>query len=358
MGKTATLANIGSVADSSLGFRNRIINGAMVINQRATAVTATGYTVDRFSYNSSQSAKATASQDTSVYPAGFNSSLKILSSSAYAITATDYFTIEQPIEGLNCIDLGWGASGAVSVTLSFWVRSSLTGTFGGFLFAGSGTLSYPYSYTISAANTWEQKTITIAGPTSGTFVTTNATCFVVGFALGVGTTYSGTAGSWQASILRSTTGATSVVGTNGATWYVTGVQLEKGATATSFDYRPYGTELALCQRYYYRITSTGDNCFGSGWAASGTQGTVMIPYPVTMRTKPTALEQSGTAANYRIIYSGTATACNSVPTFSPITSEINAGVNFSVASGLTTGIGLGAQVTPATTAYLGWSAEL
>ena len=270
------------VSSSGLyGFKNRIINGAMVVNQRATAVTASAYTVDRWSYNGSQNSKATASQDTSVYPTGFNSSLKILSSSAYSIVSGDYFTIEQPIEGLNCIDLGWGASGAVSVTLSFWVRSSLTGTFGGVLYAGSGSYSYPFSYTISSANTWEQKSVTIAGPTSGTFVTTNATCFTVCFGLGVGSTYSGTAGSWQASVLRSVTGATSVVGTNGATFYITGVQLEKGSTATSFDYRPYTTELQLCQRYFVSLQEGIWTANGSGTATAG------LYLPVTMRATPT-----------------------------------------------------------------------
>jgi hypothetical protein len=268
------------VSSSGLyGFKNRIINGAMVINQRATSVTASAYTVDRWSYNGSQNSKATVSQDTSVYPTGFNSSLKVLSSSAYSVLSGDYFTLEQPIEGLNCVDLGWGASGAVSVTLSFWVRSSLTGTFGGVLYAGSGSYSYPFSYTISSANTWEQKSVTIAGPTSGTFVTTNATCFTVCFGLGIGSTYSGTAGSWQASVLRSATGATSVVGTNGATWYVTGVQLEVGSTATSFDYRPYGTELNLCQRYFQV----------KGCVVSNTSGAYIntVHLPVSMRATPT-----------------------------------------------------------------------
>ena len=271
------------------GFKNRLINGAMVVNQRATAVTASAYTVDRWSYNGSQNSKATASQDTSVYPTGFNSSLKVLSSSAYSIVSGDYFTIEQPIEGLNCIDLGWGASGAVSVTLSFWVRSSLTGTFGGVLYAGSGSYSYPFSYTISSANTWEQKSVTIAGPTSGTFVTTNATCFTVCFGLGVGSTYSGTAGSWQASVLRSVTGATSVVGTNGATFYITGVQLEKGSTATSFDYRPYGTELALCQRYFYKSNPTNTAKNGGAWGSVHTSGAGHITgaLPVPLRTAGT-----------------------------------------------------------------------
>jgi hypothetical protein len=136
------------------------------------------------------------------------------------------------------------------VTLSFWVRSSLTGTFGGSFRNSASNRSYPISYTISSANTWEQKSVTVAGDTSGTWLTTNGIGILLFLSLGSGSTYSGTSGSWSGSTYTSATGATSVVGTNGATFYITGVQLEKGSTATSFDYRPYGTELALCQRYY------------------------------------------------------------------------------------------------------------
>ena len=306
---TVTATGLISGATNYTGFKNRIINGAMVVNQRATAVTATAYTVDRFSYNAAQTSKATVSQDTSVYPTGFNSSLKVLSSSAYAILTGDYFTIEQPIEGLNCIDLAWGTASAANVTLSFWVRSSLTGTFGGAIYAVGGPLSYPFSYTISAANTWEQKTVSIAGPTVGTFVTTNATCFTVCFAIGVGATYSSTAGSWQSSTLRSATGATSVVGTSGATFYITGVQLEKGSTATSFDYRPYGTELALCQRYYWQ---TGSPFAGvPAWTYSTTQFGTTLWHPTTMRTSPTVASVTATTA-YTFYFNAGSTQFNSV----------------------------------------------
>jgi hypothetical protein len=348
----------------TVGFRNRILNGQMQIDQRnagaSVSVTDSNqYTLDRWQGVASLTSSKFTVQQSSTAPSGFSNSILVTSSSAYSVLSTDYFLVRQKIEGFNTSDLNWGTANAVTVTLSFWVRSSLTGTFGGAVTNSANSYAYPFIYTINAANTFEQKTITISGPTAGTWIgATNGIGLQVKFGLGVGSTYNGTAGAWVAADYASVTGATSLVGTSGATWYLTGVQLEKGNIATSFDVRPYGTELALCQRYYYRITSTGDNCFGSGWAGSGTQGVVMIPYPVTMRTKPTSLEQSGTASNYRIIHSNTATVCNSVPTFSPITSEINAGVNFFVASGLTTGIGLGAQVTPSITAYLGWSAEL
>jgi hypothetical protein len=245
------------------GFKNRIINGAMVIDQRnaGASVTASStanftYTVDRWAYNVSQASKMTL-QQSSVAPAGFKNSLLITSSAATSLGAGDYYGIIQPIEGNNIADLGFGAAGASTVTLSFWVRSSLTGSFGGSLQNSAQNRCYPFSYTISAANTWEQKTITVAGDTTGTWNTNNSGGINVYFGLGVGTTYgSGTANAWVGATNVVPTGATSVVGTNGATFYITGVQLEKGSTATSFDYRPFGTEFMLCQRYYEKSYNT------------------------------------------------------------------------------------------------------
>jgi hypothetical protein len=245
------------VSSSGLyGFKNRIINGAMVINQRGYSGTPTAdgtYTLDRWETRLSQASKFSVSQS-STAPTGFNSSLLITSASAYSCTTNDFFDIDQQIEGYNSADLGWGTASAATVTISFWVRSSLTGTFGGALANADSSRTYPFSYSISSANTWEQKSITIAGDTSGTWLTTNSTGIQVRFSLGVGTTYGGTASAWVGSNKFGVTGQVNVVGTNGATFYITGVQLEKGSTATSFDYRPYGTELALCQRYYYSRT--------------------------------------------------------------------------------------------------------
>jgi len=247
----------------SVNIKNRIINGAMVIDQRnaGASVTPTNgqYTLDRWQANLSQSSKYSVQQDAGAVtpPVGFNDYLGVTSLSAYSVISSDFFDIAQSIEGFNSIaDLNWGTANAKTVTLSFWVRSSLTGTFGGALQNEGFNRSYPFTYTISTANTWEQKSVTIAGDTSGTWNATNGVGIRVRFGLGVGSTYSGTAGAWAGSAFASATGATSVVGTNGATWYVTGVQLEVGSTATSFDYRPYGTELALCQRYYEKSYNT------------------------------------------------------------------------------------------------------
>jgi len=278
------------------GFKNRLINSAMVIDQRNAGASVTGsttnpFSVDRWQTVSSQNSKFTAQQNAGSVtpPAGFINYLGITSSSAYSIVAADQFRIFQSIEGLNVADLAWGTANAATVTLSFRVYSSLTGTFGGSLANNAYARSYPFTYTISTANTWTTISVTIAGDTSGTWLTTNGNGVIVSFGLGVGSTLSGTAGVWATASYISATGATSVVGTNGATFYITGVQLEKGSTATSFDYRSYTTELQLCQRYYWKVKgSDGQFCtVSSGLSTAGTSARHHVPFLVTMRTQPT-----------------------------------------------------------------------
>ena len=240
----------------------------MVIDQRnaGASVTPTNgqYTLDRWVYSLAQTSKLTTQQSTTA-PTGFASSLLVTSSSTYAVLTGDNFNVLQWIEGYNTADLAWGTASAATVTLSFWVRSSLTGTFGGSIVNNNQNYSYPFSYTISVANTFEYKTITIAGPTAGTWSNTTTTRNIgVWIGLGAGASASGTAGAWAAAGYYNATGATSVVGTNGATFYLTGLQLEVGSTATSFEYRPYGTELMLCQRYYEAIGgSFGGNAYST-----------------------------------------------------------------------------------------------
>jgi hypothetical protein len=280
------------------------------ITPAVTSAYATNYPVDRFQVLVGAASKLTTAQS-SVAPAGFNFSTLITSSSAYTVGSGEVFVIRQNIEGFNTADLGWGAAGAASITLSFWVRSSLTGTFGGSVQNSASNRSYPFTYSIAAANTWEQKTVTIAGDTSGTWIgATNGIGLRVNFGLGVGSTFSGTAGAWAAGDFDSATGATSVVGTNGATFYITGVQLEKGTTATSFDYRPYGTELALCQRYFQQL---GTNCCASGATNGTTQVTfVGISLAASMRSAPTV--SAGVWSGWMSGGSSKFTASSSTPT--------------------------------------------
>jgi hypothetical protein len=292
-GITFNDASTQNTAATGFGFKNRIINGAMMIDQRnagaSVTPTANGYySCDRWQFQLSQASKFSIQQNAGSVtpPVGFRNYLGMTSLSSYSVGSGDFFNTRTQIEGFNVADLGWGTASASAVTLSFWVRSSLTGTFGGALGNGGGTRGYAFTYTISSANTWEQKTITIAGDTTGTWATDNSSGMIVYFGLGVGSTFSGTAGSWAGSQYMSATGATSVVGTNGATFYITGVQLEKGSTATSFDYRPYGTELALCQRYFQLIDGM------MGVSRDGTQISGCITYPVAMRASPTLSESA------------------------------------------------------------------
>ena len=345
------------------GFKNRIINGGMVIDQRNAGASVTPnntYTVDRFWVQNSQTSKLTAQQNGGAVtpPAGFVKYLGITSSSAYSVLTGDFFNLQQSVEGLNCTDLAWGTADASPVTLSFRVYSSLTGTFGGTLRNSANSRSYPFTYTVSSANTWTTISLTIAGDTSGTWLTTNGIGINVLFNLGTGSTYSGgTANAWNTGNYNTPTGTVSVVGTNGATFYITGVQLEKGSTATSFDYRPYGTELALCQRYYYKlIGDTAGDFFGTGYNLNTTSSYLCMAFPVTMRDSPSALEQTGTASNYSISSAAGNTTCNAVPVFDGATSN-TLRFSFYVASGLTAGQGCGAR-SNAVTSYLAVSAEL
>ena len=303
-GATGTSGYSGySGATGYYSFKNRIINGAMMIDQRnagasVTVTTSGQFAVDRFQSAATAGSKFSMQQNAGSVtpPAGFANYLGATSLSSYSVGSTDVFGLRQIVEGFNAADLAWGTANAQPITISFWVRSSLTGTFGLGLGNSGFSRAYAATYTINSANTWEYKTVTIAGDTTGTWLTTNGAGIQLTFGLGYGSSYSGTAGVWNAGSYFMPTGATSVVGTNGATFYITGVQLEKGSTATSFDYRPYGTELALCQRYYQQVADTYGK--GVGGVAGATNGLpISYAFPVQMRTTPTLTISANGAAN-------------------------------------------------------------
>jgi len=294
--------SISNSQGSPFGFKNRIINGAMVIDQRNAAASLNpadqAYSLDRWKCRRSQASKYTVQQNAGSVtpPVGFTNYLGVTSSSAYSVVTGDYFAVQQIIEGFNTADLAWGTVNAQTVTLSFWVRSSLTGTFGGALNNRAEIRAYGFTYTINSANTWEYKTITIAGDTTGTWLTNNDIGLYVNFNLGSGSTYgSASNGSWTAGSTQFTpSGTVSVVGTNTATWYITGVQLEKGTQATAFDYRDYGNELRLCQRYYYLAASGVNGQIGTGYYYSTTQAQIQVKFAVSMRAAPVISTVTGT----------------------------------------------------------------
>ena len=295
------LAQLGSTSGPT--FRNRIINGAMVIDQRNAGASVSNingivYSVDRWLTQGSVASKFTAQQNAGSVtpPVGFANYLGITSSSAYSVSSGDYFSIGQKIEGYNIADLGWGTANAKTITVSFWVYSSLTGTFGAVIQNNTVNRTYPFTYSIPVANTWTQISVPVAGDTAGTWATTNSSGIFLQFGLGVGSTYSGTAGSWSSNNYVSATGATSVVGTNGATFYITGVQLEVGSSATGYEYRMYGQELALCQRYcpVFNMGSSSTNDLYRGFAVNTTLSDYSLALPVTVRTPPTGITTSGT----------------------------------------------------------------
>ncbi len=338
-GNTATINSMTPTADSLQGFRNRIINGDMRIDQRnaGASITPTDgqYSVDRWKCYVSAASKYSAQQNAGAVtpPVGFSNYLGATSLSAYSVTSSDYFFLQQRIEGFNFADLGWGTANAKTVTLSFWVRSSLTGTFGGAFQNSAVDRAYPFSYSISSANTWEQKTITVAGDTSGTWVgSTNGIGVSVAFSLGMGTTRSATANAWTAGNIISATGATSVVGTNGATFYITGVQLEVGSVATPFERRPYGIELDLCYRYYEKMQSVSGSYMAPAWTPTTTAALGTMSF-YQKRTNPTI----GVSATSDF----TVTTAGGTASISAI--SFTAGLTFSridiTSSGLTIGYG-------------------
>jgi hypothetical protein len=312
------LTNSNGQSASTLppAFRNRIINGDMRIDQRnagaAVTINTTGqtYTVDRWrAYGVTSAGVYTVQQNSGsvTLPTGYINYLGAKTTTADAsVAAGSYYFLSQLIEGLNVADLGWGTANAKTITLSFQVYSSLTGTFGGSVTNNAFNRSYPFTYTISSANTWTSISVTIAGDTSGTWLTTTGNGIGLYFDLGSGSSNVGTAGAWAAAGYVGATGDTKVIGTLNATFYITGVQLEVGSSATTFDFRDYGRELMLCQRYTsstFQIgTAWAQNAGAAGAVFNGAItsgfGTQMVwRFPVPMRTAPTVTSYNPAAAN-------------------------------------------------------------
>lgn len=259
MSKARGLADLGNVYDDgALSNRNLIINGAMVISQRYGAASQSpapsGYGIDRWATYKSGAGTFSIQQSTDG-PSGFSNSALITVTSNSTPSGGDYYIFQHPIEGYNMSQLDWGASGAKDVTLSFWVKSSVTGTFGGSLRSSTGNYSYVFEYTVNSSSTWEYKSVNISGATVDTWNSTNGSGINLLFSLGQGTTYAtSTVGSWTAGNFHSSTTETDFIANAAATLQITGVQLEVGDTATPFEHRSYSDQLQSCMRYYEKQT--------------------------------------------------------------------------------------------------------
>ena len=283
------LQNVTGINGGQLGNRNLLINGDMTISQRnggnSVAVTQGTVTLDRWKVvNDAGASSKFKVQQVDDAPVGLKKSLKMTSSSAYTVPATEVYGVGQKIEGFNMNQLMFGSSNAKTITISFWVKSSLTGTFSGSVLNQDMFRGYPYTYTINAANTWEYKTVTIAGSQNGTWGVGDGTGMQIFWNMGSGASRSDTAGQWSTSQYTfGANGATSVVGTNGATLQITGCQVEEGSIATTFEHRPYSVELALCQRYYE--IAQGE-WYGPVYGTDSTMR-FSVPFKVKKRSDPT-----------------------------------------------------------------------
>jgi len=294
---TKSYADTNFAALGGYGFKNRIINGAMVIDQRGSGSSAAlsasaAYPVDRFACFTSSGSGNTGIRSTTVPSAqGFVNSLLITVGTGASPSASSFNQIGQIIEGFNIADFGYGGAGARTTTLSFWVRASITGTYCvAFLnSSAAGTRrSYVAEYSISSANSWEYKTVTIVGDTAGSWNTNNTQGLQVYFDIGSGSDFQTTANAWGNGAYFRTSNQTDLIATNGATFYLTGVQLEIGSTATDFDYRPYTTEFQLTQRYYQAFYGNGGvSLIARTNAGTGQGAWLSLILPVTMRAAPT-----------------------------------------------------------------------
>jgi len=307
--------------DLGISFKNRIINGNMAIDQRnagasVNVTTSNVFGVDRWKFDKISSCTYTV-QQSSTAPTGFSFSSLVTVGTGAASGASDYVRIIQNIEGFNTADLGWGTANAQTVTVSFWVRSSIAGTYCFGLQNSATNYSYPVNYTINSANTWEYKTITVVGPTAGTWVgATNGIGILCTWDLGSGSNWNGTNATWQNGNTWKTSSQTAFTATSGATFYLTGVQLEVGTQATTFTLAggSYGAELALCQRYYY-TTGNVANPVGTGGGFFGMPLIVALAfaqgntsYKATMRATPTITLYDGNGLAGTVTQHGVADA--------------------------------------------------
>jgi hypothetical protein len=317
---TGSFSQNGAVYSTQPSFRNLIINGDMRIDQRnaGSAVTSATnvYLTDRWQLQINGTTNTPSFQQVTDAPTGFQYSLKATSNGSETLPTNGAVTPRQRIEGFNSAHLLYGTSNAKTVTISFWVKSSLTGTWTISIINGSFSRSYIAEYTINSANTWEYKTVTIPGDTTGTWSTDNTTGLIVQFPVDTDTILDATPNAWLAGNYRTTSGSNRLLGTSGATWQVTGVQLEVGSTATDFENLPYDVQLARCERYYQKnylmedapgVSTSGENSrYMHGSSDGSSNGAAGVFWRCRMRATPTVTwyTDGGTQGQWNYARSG------------------------------------------------------
>jgi hypothetical protein len=364
MSRAREIADLGSPAASGLSNRNLIINGAMQVAQRGTSFANPSddtYSLDRMHIFNSNDGATTITQDTTVPSGeGFTQSIKFdCTTIDGTIAAGQYVAVDHRIEGLNNAVLGYGASGAKSIVVSFYAKSNLTGTFCYSVRNSAINRSYIKEFSLSSADTWERISFTIPGDTSGTWLTTNGIGSIHTISLSLGSTYQGTANQWNTSNVSATSNQVNFLSSTDNEFFLTGWQVEIGDTATPFEHEDIGTTLAKCQRYYVKFEAQGtytNYAFGS--VTNGTTAEVHASLPVTMRDEP-VIETSGTLGNFRTWDSGggyTVTAINQGNYSNLNVGSINVGCS---GGGMTTGRAVKLQDNGNHTAnYIAFKAEL
>ena len=338
MSRARDLADLGGSADAGgLTGRSMLINGAFQIWQRGTsAITVSGdddFTADRFKGWANGGGTFTVEQSTDVPNNEFEFSAKLTNTATdSSVAAGDDYRWATDIEGYNVSPLAYGSSDAKKATLSFWVKSSLAGTYCGAFYSTTASRHYIFEYTISSADTWEYKTITIDGDTTGSWNRTNGNGLRIYWGFGSGSDVQGTADAWAAGEKWETTNQAAWIGSASATFFITGIKLEIGQTATPFEHRSYGDELALCQRYFAVLQdTTAAYAGGFGFCNSTTKTKVCFPLGVALRANPTV---NVTAATIDIRNNATNTAASSVS--AAIAQGTNLYLDVNAASGLAT----------------------
>ena len=364
MSKAAELAALIGSGQSQEN-KNRVVNGAMTVDQRNQTTTATGYTVDRFSvvkHNLDELVIAITQDTDNPSGNGFAHSLKLAVTTAESALASDELLyLHTSLEGQNIQHLCYGTSSAKSLTLSFWVKSPLAGKHSLTFFQQTPTRSNTQSYTVSSANTWEYKTITIDGDTSGNIANDTTAELTLFWPLAAGTDYSGTPHTgWGAYVATDDFAFSDQVNLAGQTgnFFLTGVQLEVGEVATPFEHEDIGTTLEKCQRYYFRTNYNGDNnYFAAGGVYTTTAAMVMLSLPVEMRAAPTAIDQSGTAAHYGSWGNGATQVCSAVPAIRGSSSKTTCAIDLTFNT-LNSATGTYVYRIVNASGYIGVSAEL